>query len=28
MILLLASNRGRTISGQALSVDGNLQALI
>jgi NAD(P)-dependent dehydrogenase (short-subunit alcohol dehydrogenase family) len=28
LIVFLASSRGRTISGQALSVDGNLQALV
>jgi NAD(P)-dependent dehydrogenase (short-subunit alcohol dehydrogenase family) len=28
LALFLASPRGRTISGQALSVDGNLQALV
>jgi NAD(P)-dependent dehydrogenase (short-subunit alcohol dehydrogenase family) len=28
MIVLLASPRGRTISGQAISIDGNLQALV
>jgi NAD(P)-dependent dehydrogenase (short-subunit alcohol dehydrogenase family) len=28
VMLLLASPRGRTISGQAISIDGNLQALV
>jgi len=28
MIVYLASRRGRTISGQAISIDGNLQALV
>jgi NAD(P)-dependent dehydrogenase (short-subunit alcohol dehydrogenase family) len=28
MIVFLASNRDRTISGQAISVDGNLQGLV
>ena len=28
MMIFLASTRGRTVSGQALSIDGNLQALI
>ena len=28
MMLLLASPRGRTISGQALSIDSDLQALV
>jgi len=28
MILFLASTRGRTISGQAISIDGDLQALV
>lgn len=28
MIVFLASNRARTISGQAISIDGNLQALV
>jgi NAD(P)-dependent dehydrogenase (short-subunit alcohol dehydrogenase family) len=28
MILFLASTRGRTVSGQAISVDGDVQALV
>ncbi|MEO8003741.1 MAG: SDR family oxidoreductase [Betaproteobacteria bacterium] len=28
MMLFLASSRGRTVSGQAISVDGNLEALV
>lgn len=28
VMLLLASHRGRTLSGQAISIDGNLQALV